>query len=90
MRLGILETLQVRGRATLYPSRSLVAGSGNSRPAAEIVQCGEPAPKNAQRINHLRIQPTAASRLASAWLWKNGPVSADSTNGGLLNSSNST
>ena len=23
------------------------------------------------------------------WLWKNGPVSADSTTGGLLNSSNS-
>jgi len=30
MRLGILETLQAQARETLYPSRSLTAGSGNS------------------------------------------------------------
>ena len=36
---------------------------------------------------HRTPQPTPDP--STVWLWKNGPVSADSTTGGLLNSSNS-
>ena len=81
MRLGILETLHARGRETLYPSRSLTAGSGNSDTAgangveltstAVILTGARPTPRRRQVIivthNANLVINTDADQNSASW-----------------------